>query len=75
VSHLYITVVGSKIPRLPGENFQSVLFRQVVTFGRRFGVHLAAEKAEAFYPVNPHESGFQPTAEPTGFQPVGGSVV
>jgi hypothetical protein len=26
------------------------------------------------YNVKQHPSGFQPTAEPTGFQPVGGSV-
>jgi hypothetical protein len=41
--------------------------------GRRLKRFEEAEKA-AFSPLNPYKSGFQPTAEPTGFQPVGGSV-
>ena len=32
------------------------------------------EEDEVCSPLNPLQSGFQPTTEPTGFQPVGGSV-
>jgi hypothetical protein len=65
-----VRFVGSKIPRLPGDHFQYVLFRRVGTSRRWLGGLLRAGKAEVFSPLLPNQSGFQPTAEPTAFQAV-----
>jgi hypothetical protein len=44
--------------------------QQVGTIGRRIGLLLGAVNAEVVSASNPYQSGFQPTVEPTGFQPV-----
>jgi hypothetical protein len=46
------------------------LFRLVAEVGWRRRTLLMSEEAEVVSFLNPYQSGFQPTVEPTGFQPV-----
>ena len=66
-----VLVLGSKIPRLPGDHFQCVGYARPAAGAEALGERGRAVGLNVCGPVlNPQQSGFQPTVEPTGFQPV-----